>query len=559
MSLTEDLNKFTNIIQDWEKNIGDIFFSNEAKDVDIKVLDADGNETTVTIKNRQSILNDNENFKNNLNLKNENGVLKDNNGNPMSIDKLGGKTITDLENNYGMAKRLLVNPTMKQGNGVGLQTIIFQSKDLKHIIGTGRNYNNGFAYYTSEDLDTFLTYPNPNPKVKVKKVLFCGADTQLLLFEDGKLYGWGRNNKGQLGLGNTNTILYPTYITDNVLDIESNNQGDNYNDGSLYVIKTDGTLWVAGSNDDGELGVGDTDDRITLTKSYDNTDNGEKVIKVLCSGTNGNTAVILTDAGNVYTAGYNNNGQVGNGTTDTQKSWYSPSINDDYNFIDVAITTMCDSIYDVSTAILTDNGKLFTTGDNSAGQIGNNSTDDVHSFTEADYPNSYDADNDPFIKIFGGSIRYFMALTRNGDLYVVGDNGYGQLGLGDTDNRKQYTLSLSNVTNVWLRYGVDSDNRAAIVRTVDDNGNVKFYGAGRNQYGALGVGHNSDISSWQEIKLVEPENVIDVHQANNESRHTTYFIYNDGTVMSCGDSYYGQTSLYGYSRDTSTVVPRLFN
>lgn len=64
------------------------------------------------------------------------------------------------------------------------------------------------------------------------------------------LWGWGRNNLGQLGLNNLINYSLPTFI------------GSNYKMVSAAInmsaaIKNDNTLWVWGYNVSGELGLGD--------------------------------------------------------------------------------------------------------------------------------------------------------------------------------------------------------------------------------------------------------------------------------------------------------------
>jgi alpha-tubulin suppressor-like RCC1 family protein len=72
----------------------------------------------------------------------------------------------------------------------------------------------------------------------------------------GTLWCWGRNNDGQLGLGVADIDAHPTPIqvgTDT--DWAAVTGGENI----TCALKTDGSLWCWGGNDDGQLGLGTID------------------------------------------------------------------------------------------------------------------------------------------------------------------------------------------------------------------------------------------------------------------------------------------------------------
>ena len=91
----------------------------------------------------------------------------------------------------------------------------------------------------------------------------------LILKNDGTLWGCGRNIYGQLGLGNTNYITTFTEITTNTDDIKQIYCGDYH----TFILKNDGTLWGCGKNDYGQLGLGDKTNRNVFTEINANTDN----------------------------------------------------------------------------------------------------------------------------------------------------------------------------------------------------------------------------------------------------------------------------------------------
>ena len=92
---------------------------------------------------------------------------------------------------------------------------------------------------------------------------------------------------------------------------------------ALYLTN-EGKVYSAGYNDYGNLGLQhkktDTYRKPTLIEFF--VDNGLKIIR-LATGTH--HALALTESGQVYSWGYNSNGQVGNGTTSSCDTPYSVS------------------------------------------------------------------------------------------------------------------------------------------------------------------------------------------------------------------------------------------
>ena len=126
---------------------------------------------------------------------------------------------------------------------------------------------------------------------------------------DGTLWLWGYNNSGQLG-NNTNT--------NKSSPVQTVSGGTNWKSvASGYyhtaAIKTDGTLWTWGSNGYGQLGDNTTTSRSSPVQTVSSGTNWKQV-----SASNGHTAAIKTD-GTLWSWGYNTYGQLGD-NTNTNKS-----------------------------------------------------------------------------------------------------------------------------------------------------------------------------------------------------------------------------------------------
>jgi alpha-tubulin suppressor-like RCC1 family protein len=108
--------------------------------------------------------------------------------------------------------------------------------------------------------------PNFLPTNEKLRSVSAGAAHALALTESGKVYAWGLNSSGQLGLGHTTNINTPTPVSAlNGKKIISIAAGDNHSlamDDAFIVYS-----W--GLNSSGQLGLGDTKERYTPTQVPD--------------------------------------------------------------------------------------------------------------------------------------------------------------------------------------------------------------------------------------------------------------------------------------------------
>lgn len=88
------------------------------------------------------------------------------------------------------------------------------------------------------------------------KSIKCGGRHSMALDELGKMYVWGSNDYGQLGLGHTNNMSEPQalYLTEPIAQIESNSN-------HTIALTHNDSVYVWGWNSDGQLGLGHTIDQ----------------------------------------------------------------------------------------------------------------------------------------------------------------------------------------------------------------------------------------------------------------------------------------------------------
>jgi alpha-tubulin suppressor-like RCC1 family protein len=275
--------------------------------------------------------------------------------------------------------------------------------------------------------------------------------------QDGSLWGWGRNNYGQLGLGNTVVAYSSPKQVGLLTDWATVSNGDSHcaaikTNGTLWTwgapfggclgqgnstvyysspkqvgalftwskisasgyfnmaIKTDGTLWGWGTNSSGQLGLGNTTDY-----------SSPKQVGALTTWTyisNSNNFCLATRTnGALWAWGFNVFGQLGQGTTTYYSSPKQVGALTTWSTVNAAQNS--------STAIKTD-GTLWTWGNGSFGQLGLGNTSSYLSPKQVGILNNWKT-----LNVSGSSISTSVIKT-DGTLWTWGNAGAGQLGLGNT-------------------------------------------------------------------------------------------------------------------------------
>jgi len=181
-----------------------------------------------------------------------------------------------------------------------------------------------------------------------------GRNFALAIKANGDLYGWGANYYGEQGIGNNTDLSVPTLIQQNVKAFSAGYY-------HTLIVKTDGTLWGAGYNDWSGLGVG------TSVFSY-NTFQQEATKATnwaSVTATYYNSFAIKTN-GTLWSAGTNIEGQTGLGTP------ASLGANETDTFTQVGTDTnwkaVAGGVY--HTLGLKTNGELWSWGHNNNGRLG---------------------------------------------------------------------------------------------------------------------------------------------------------------------------------------------
>ena len=304
------------------------------------------------------------------------------------------------------------------------------------------------------------------PEKSVKYVAL-GTYHSAAITKYGSLYMWEYNNYGQLGNGSTTNSYTPVKIMENVAAVSL---GDYHS----AAITKDGSLYMWGENSDGQLGNGSTTNRSTPVKIMEN-------VATVSLGAWHSAAI--TKDGSLYMWGYNNYGQLGNGSSGN----YEKSVSPIKIMENVAAVSLCAW----HSAAITKDGSLYMWGENSDGQLGNGTTNNLTRPQRI-------AVNVQSVELYGS---YTTAISKDGGLYTWGYNLNGRLGNGTTTNSYTPIKIMSNV--------VSSAGGSHTIALKKDG---TVYTWGTNVYGQLGNGNNSNQTSPVAIKIYDHTKVLRAKQ-----------------------------------------------
>jgi len=288
------------------------------------------------------------------------------------------------------------------------------------------------------------------------KQVASGGQYTAVIKTDGTLWTLGHNTSGVLGDGSS--------IVHRSSPIQTVAGGTNWKlvaGGGYHIaaIKTDGTLWLWGSNTSGQLGDNTVANKSSPVQTVAGGTNWKQV-----AGGGYHTAAIKTD-GTLWTWGQNNYGQLGDNTS-VFKSSPVQTIAGGTNWKSVAGGNF-------HTAAIKTDGTLWTWGFNSTGQLGNNISGDKSSPVQTVAAGTN-------WKLVAGGFYHTAAIKTDGTLWTWGHNTYGQLGDGFSIVHKSSPVqTVSGGTN-W-KLVADGGYYTAAIKT-----DGTLWNWGNNTYGQLG-------------------------------------------------------------------------
>ncbi len=285
------------------------------------------------------------------------------------------------------------------------------------------------------------TVPFPTP-VQVTGItnavgISAGENHTCAVLSDGTVWCWGLNSSGQLGNGTQNTSLIPVKVSGITTAMAVSAGGSSASDGHTCALLADGTVFCWGNNSFGQLGNGTSASDTPPTPGFSDTPiqanlTGATAVSIAAGADH--TCAAISD-GTVKCWGNNFDGQLGN-----------PYTTSPFSLVPLTFSTFPIPVFGVSDAsgvtagsghscANLSGGGVQCWGDDLSGQLGNGAFFGSAPVDPINLPNTtwqpVSVINLSTVTQVDAGALHTCAHLSNNVIACWGDNGFGQLGIGN--------------------------------------------------------------------------------------------------------------------------------
>uniref|UniRef100_A0A0G4HPQ8 Uncharacterized protein n=1 Tax=Chromera velia CCMP2878 TaxID=1169474 RepID=A0A0G4HPQ8_9ALVE len=373
-----------------------------------------------------------------------------------------------------------------------------------------------------------------------------GNEHSLLVDEMGDLFAFGNNIEGQLGLKEKENVRVPTRVRGLSGVVDACAGGDaSFHSFSLVLLKN-ATVVSFGDGRFGQIGRRvseegeDNDWRALPVEGLD----GETVVGVACGGRH---SAAWTAGGKLFIWGNGNSGRLG--LNDTEIRWNATLVT--APLLEGEFVTQA-ALGGAHTVVACKSGRVFSWGSNPYGQLGNGRS--VFGGYETSPVEVVAAWGEEKVVAVAAGDRHSLVLTSSGKVFAFGENGdlgFGQLGLGSEEE--------SFSTPQWVERLPGRASQIAAGRKhsfvlLEDK---RVFSFGQNKYGQLGLGHTDDQREPRDVVGIRAEGLW---KGGGVSAFRTGYslLITEGGVVGTGSNEEGQLGLGSGLRGSARNVELSF-
>ena len=362
------------------------------------------------------------------------------------------------------------------------------------------------------------TYVDALRGVGVRQIA-CGSGHTVILTTHGEVYTWGRGDDGRLGHGDNGWKYVPRIAQSLCGHVMVQVTCGSYH---TAAVSSTGDLFTWGGGMYGKLGHG-TEQGHSAPKRVEGLV-GKKVSQIACGSRH---TAIITRGGAIYTWGDKENGVAGHG--DVEGHQYKPKLLERLATKRIIQLSACG----FHTGCLTDQGEVYTWGEGKFGRLGHNAE------RNCAFPRLVEGLMGARPRQIACGGFHTAVITDDGKIYTFGGGEHGQLGHGDKVNKLKPTL-VQSLENTFI-----SQITCGWSHSVALTKNGKVYTWGNGDHGKLGHGSGRKVSTPQLVKKLKDHRVVRVASYNEHTAALIEPFDDTGNfVRSYGDNHIPVTTSY---------------